>query len=62
LTRTLYAVVEGPLIGGSIGGVSGGTRALGARTRRLQTGLVRTYVFALAASLAVLTVVFVAVK
>jgi NADH-quinone oxidoreductase subunit L len=62
VTRTLYAVVEGPLIGGSIGGISSGTRALGARTRRLQTGLVRTYVLALAASLAILAVVFVAVK
>jgi hypothetical protein len=35
---------------------------LGRDTSRLQTGLVRTYVLAIAASLAVLTVVFVAVR
>jgi len=37
-------------------------RELGSGTRRLQTGLVRTYVLALAASLAVLFVVFIAVR
>jgi hypothetical protein len=31
-------------------------------TRRVQTGLVRTYALAIAASLAVLTIVFVAVR
>jgi NADH-quinone oxidoreductase subunit L len=62
LTRALYAFVEGPLIGGSIGGISDATRELGSGTRRLQTGLVRTYVLALAASLAIIAVVFVAVK
>jgi NADH-quinone oxidoreductase subunit L len=60
--RVLYALVEGPLIGGSVTGVSETTRTLGERVRGLQTGLVRTYILAFAASLAVLAVVFVAVK
>jgi hypothetical protein len=60
--RVLYALVEGPLIAGSVTGVSGTTRRLGDRVRALQTGLVRTYVLAFAASLAVLAVVFVAVR
>jgi hypothetical protein len=37
-------------------------RDLGLLSRRVQTGLVRTYVLAIAASLAVLTIVFVAVR
>ena len=45
-----------------LSGVSGSTRRLGGRVRALQTGLVRTYILAFAASLAVLAVVFVAVK
>jgi NADH-quinone oxidoreductase subunit L len=61
-TKVLYALVEGPIVNGSVSGVSGLTRALGACTRRLQTGLVRTYAFAFAASLAVLALVFLAVK
>lgn len=60
--KILYALVEGPLVAGSISGVAAGVRGLGARTRALQTGLVRTYVLALALSLAVLALVFVAVR
>jgi len=37
-------------------------RNLGSETRRLQTGLVRTYVLLLAARLAVLAIVFLAVR
>jgi NADH-quinone oxidoreductase subunit L len=62
LAHALYAVVEGPLVGGSITAVSGLARRSGARVRDLQTGLVRTYAFALAAGLAVLVLVFVVVK
>ena len=47
---------------GSIGEVVVGTRSAARWTARLQTGLLRTYVFAIAASLAVLLVVFVAVR
>jgi NADH-quinone oxidoreductase subunit L len=60
--KTLYALVEGPLVGGSMTGIAEAVRGLGSETRRLQTGLVRTYVLALAASLAVLAIVFLAVR
>ena len=43
-------------------GIADAVRNLGSETRRLQTGLVRTYALALAASLAVLAVVFIAVR
>jgi NADH-quinone oxidoreductase subunit L len=62
LTRGLLGVVERPLVAGSITGVSLGVRGLGSRARELQTGLVRSYALAIAASLAVLVVVFVAVR
>ena len=60
--RALYAAVEEPLVAGSIEGISAGVRRLGQATRALQTGLVRTYALVIAASLAVLTVVLVAVR
>jgi NADH-quinone oxidoreductase subunit L len=60
--KTLYALVEGPLVGGSMEGIAGAVRSLGSETRRLQTGFVRTYALAIAASLAVLAVVFIAVR
>jgi NADH-quinone oxidoreductase subunit L len=55
-------VVEGPLIGGSIAGVSIGTRRVGREVGDAQTGLVRTYALALAGSVAVLALVFVTVR
>ncbi|MGB2952236.1 MAG: NADH-quinone oxidoreductase subunit L [Gaiellaceae bacterium] len=60
--RGLARFVERPVIGGSIAGVVALTRGLGGRVRELQTGLVRTYAFAIAASLAVVAVVFITVK
>jgi NADH-quinone oxidoreductase subunit L len=54
--------VERPLVFGSISGIAASFRELGTETRRLQTGLVRTYALAIAASLAVVTVVYVAVR
>jgi NADH-quinone oxidoreductase subunit L len=60
--RILTALVEGPLVGGSVTGVAAAVRGLGSRTTRLQTGLVRSYVLALATSLAVLLFVFVLVR
>jgi NADH-quinone oxidoreductase subunit L len=60
--RILTALVEGPLVGGSVTGVAAAVRGLGTRTTRLQTGLVRSYVLALATSLAVLAFVFVLVR
>jgi NADH-quinone oxidoreductase subunit L len=62
LAKLSDLVVERGLIGGSVTGVAGTTRALGTETRGLQTGLVRTYVLMLAAGVAVLIVVFVAVR
>jgi NADH-quinone oxidoreductase subunit L len=62
LALMLYGWVERPLVFGSVRELAAGVRELGLDTRRLQTGLVRTYVFAIAASLAVVTVVFVAVR
>ncbi len=60
--KELYAVVELPIIGGSIAAV---TDAFGLGSRELslaQTGLVRTYALALATGLAILAVVFLAVR
>ncbi len=62
LAQALGRWVERPLVFGSVRELSEGVRGLGLETRRLQTGLVRTYALAIAASLAVVTVVFVAVR
>jgi NADH-quinone oxidoreductase subunit L len=62
LSRGLLNGVERPLVFGSIGELAGSVRDLGLGARRLQTGLVRTYALAIAASLAVVTVVFVVVR
>jgi NADH-quinone oxidoreductase subunit L len=60
--KVLYALVEGPFVGGSMAAIAETVRGLGSETRRLQTGFVRTYALAVAASLAVLAVVFIAVR
>jgi hypothetical protein len=60
--RGLYALVETPLIGGSIAAVTG---ALGLGSKELslaQSGLVRSYALALTGGLAVLAVVFLAAR
>jgi NADH-quinone oxidoreductase subunit L len=62
IARLWFRLIEGPLVAGSITGIGLATRELGGRVRSLQTGLVRTYAFAIAASLAVVAVVFVAVR
>jgi NADH-quinone oxidoreductase subunit L len=54
--------IERPLVFGSVRELSEGVRGLGLDTSKLQTGLVRTYVLAIAASLAVVTIVFVSVR
>jgi len=62
LARGLYAFVELPLIGGSLAAV-GVVFGTGSRELSLaQNGLVRSYALALASGLAVLTVVFLAVR
>jgi NADH-quinone oxidoreductase subunit L len=60
--RALGRLVEQPLIAGSAREVGDETRDLGGILARLQTGLLRTYALAIASALAVLAVVFVAVK
>jgi NADH-quinone oxidoreductase subunit L len=54
--------IERPLVFGSVRELAQGIGRLGLDTSRLQTGLVRTYAFAIAASVAVVTLVFVAVR
>jgi NADH-quinone oxidoreductase subunit L len=61
-TRLIRRAIEEPLVLGSVRGVGEGVRDAGLWTRRIQTGLVRTYALAIAASLAVITIVFVAVR
>jgi NADH-quinone oxidoreductase subunit L len=61
-SRLFRRGVEEPVVLGGVGGVGATFRDLGLLTRRTQTGLVRMYALAIAASLAVLTVVFVAVR
>jgi NADH-quinone oxidoreductase subunit L len=62
LSTGLLRWIEQPLVFGSIGEIAASFRDLGLGARRLQTGLVRTYALAIAASLAVVTVVFVVVR
>jgi NADH-quinone oxidoreductase subunit L len=62
LATWLYRLVERPLVLGSVNELVRGVRELGQGTGRLQTGLVRTYALSIAASLAVVTVVFLAVR
>jgi NADH-quinone oxidoreductase subunit L len=54
--------IEGPLIGGSLTGVAGGTRELARGVTRLQTGFLRTYALAIAGGVAVLALVFVSLR
>src|SRR3954454_2431071 len=62
LARGLLAGIERPLVFGSVRELAAGMRDLGTGARGLQTGLVRTYALAIAASLAVVMVVFVVVR
>ena len=62
LATGLMRWVERPLVFGSVRELVRGVGLAGRDTGRLQTGLVRTYVLAIAASVAVLTIVFVAVR
>ncbi len=62
LAHGLLVAVERPLVFGSVRELAAAVRDLGTGTRGLQTGLVRSYVLAIAASLAVVMVVFVVVR
>jgi NADH-quinone oxidoreductase subunit L len=60
--QAFAAWIERPLILGSGREIGDETRDVGGMFARLQTGLLRTYVLAIASSLAVLAIVFVTVK
>jgi NADH-quinone oxidoreductase subunit L len=62
VARGFYALVETPLIGGSIAAVTGVVGLGSHELSAAQNGLVRSYALALAGGLAVLTVVFLAVR
>jgi len=62
LATLLRRGVEEPLIAESARDLGDDTRDLGGLVARAQTGLLRTYVLAIASSVAVLAIVFVAVK
>ena len=62
LAKALFRGVEDPLIAESSTSLGEDTRDLGRVVARLQTGLVRTYVLAIASGAAVLAIVFIAVK
>ncbi|HSP71428.1 MAG TPA: hypothetical protein VLN26_03605, partial [Gaiellaceae bacterium] len=62
LARGLGRVVEAPLIAGSLDALGFGAREAWSGTSRVQTGLVRSYVLALAGAMAVLVVVFLSVR
>jgi NADH-quinone oxidoreductase subunit L len=54
--------VEKPVVQGSLGEIGAGVDELAAGTARLQSGLLRSYALVLVASVAILVVVFVAVR
>jgi NADH-quinone oxidoreductase subunit L len=62
LATAAMRYVEGPLIAGSIRGVTEGARVLATRVTEAQTGLLRTYALALGSGAAILTLVFLAVR
>ncbi|HEX9140911.1 MAG TPA: NADH-quinone oxidoreductase subunit L [Gaiellaceae bacterium] len=62
LAKALFRGVEDPLIAESSTSLGQDTRDLGRIVARIQTGLVRTYVLAIASGAAVLAIVFIAVK
>jgi NADH-quinone oxidoreductase subunit L len=62
VSRGLYALVERPLIAGSMSAVTAAFGLGSTELGRAQNGLVRTYALALAGSVAILAIVFVSVR
>jgi NADH-quinone oxidoreductase subunit L len=60
--RGLAWLIEAPFVLGSVGEIATAFRRLGGETSRVQTGLVRTYALAIAGGVAVMAIVFVAVR
>jgi NADH-quinone oxidoreductase subunit L len=62
VAKGLYRWIENPLVDESSNSLGQDTRDLGRLVARAQTGLLRTYALAIASSVAVLAIVFVAVR
>ena len=62
LALFLNRAIETPLVLGSVSEIAGGVRSLGRRVASVQTGLLRTYAILIAASAAVILLVFIAVR
>jgi NADH-quinone oxidoreductase subunit L len=62
VVRELNLLVERPLIAGSLTAIGLGSREAFAGVSRVQSGLVRAYVLALASALTVMVVVFLSVR
>jgi NADH-quinone oxidoreductase subunit L len=62
VAKGMYRWIEDPLVDESSTSLGQDTRDLGRVVARAQTGLLRTYALAIASSVAVLAVVFVAVR
>jgi NADH-quinone oxidoreductase subunit L len=62
VATSLRERIEEPIVQGSLGEIGSGVEDVAGETARLQTGLLRSYALVVAASVAVLIVVFVAVR
>ena len=62
VAHRLREKVEAPVVHGSLGEIGAGMRSAGGGTARLQSGLLRSYALVIAGSVAVLVVVFLAVR
>jgi NADH-quinone oxidoreductase subunit L len=62
VAKGLYSWIEDPVIDESSNSLGEDTRDLGRHVARIENGLLRTYALAIASSVAVLAVVFVAVR
>jgi NADH-quinone oxidoreductase subunit L len=62
IAKRFFSWIEEPLIAESSDSLGSDTRDLGRAVSRLQTGVLRTYALAIASGVAVLTVVFVAIR
>ncbi len=62
IARAWYAIIERPLIAGSLVALGFTTRETAEEVSSIQTGFVRSYVLAFAAALSVLAVVFISAR
>ena len=62
IANRLRTDVEEPIVQRSLGEIGAGVTEVAGGTARLQSGLLRSYVLVIAATVAVLVIVFVAVR